>query len=160
MSESLMLRPIFATNRAIGIALFAMLIGIGSWISSLAWLHMAWRKLVAVARVEHVSIGTAPEAINGFAANFPLFVATVLGIMGVLLTRRWFIEKHARQELAKHISAGGDAITERVLLKNVELRNCGTRRLTRAFLCSCAVSIVGNSVLVAFILWTVRRYYS
>lgn len=153
--------PIRAATRSVARAGLFSLVGMAAWIASMAWLNGAWRRLVAVARVEHVSVGSTPAAVNGFVAQFPWFVALVLGTMGVLLARRWLLERSARQALAA--AETGSSVSEAgmvALRAEVQSRVTGTRRLTNAFVWACAVGSVGNAILVAFILWAVRGYFS
>jgi len=153
--------PFRDTTRSIAQAAALSLVGMAGWVMSMAWLNGAWRRLVAVAKVEHISVGGTPEAVNGAVAQFPWFVALVLGTMGVLLIRRWILERSSRELLARSESdpLSSEEIKES-LRARVAVRVMETRRLTRAFLWACAVGSVGNAILVAFILWAVRGYFS
>jgi len=151
--------PVREATRRVLLGYFVSVLGMVVWIGSIIWLHMAWRILYAVTRVEHVDVGMTPQAISAFAHDFPRFVFIVLGIMALLLLRRWFVEKSARERLEdldflKNV-AQVNIESRKELVKK---RAAGTKRLVKSFVWMCFVASVGNVILVQFINWTVKAY--
>ena len=72
------------------------------WVTTMLFLYKELKKLLAVARVEHIDVTIIPEALNEIARNFTTYLfIIILGILSLLIYRFYqeiITEKNYRNE--------------------------------------------------------------